>query len=124
MDPAATPAPAPPTAGPAPIAVRPGLWLFAPNRDSQGGSAWWLECAGLAAGRGLLIDAPALTQANLTFLQQRGPGLIVLTGRDGHGRTRRLQEALGWPVLVQDQEAYLLPGVEPLQRFASTLALA
>jgi glyoxylase-like metal-dependent hydrolase (beta-lactamase superfamily II) len=42
----------------------------------------------------------------------------VLTGRDGHGRCRRLQQALGWPVLVQEQEAYLLPGVDPLVVFA------
>ena len=26
-----------------PTAVLPGLWLFPPNRDSQGGSAWLLD---------------------------------------------------------------------------------
>jgi glyoxylase-like metal-dependent hydrolase (beta-lactamase superfamily II) len=101
-----------------PLLVRDELWLFAPNRDTQGGSAWWLNAAGL------LIDAPALTQANLAFLQERGPGRIVLTGRDGHGRCRRLQEALGWPVLVQEQEAYLLPGVKPQECFGESLELA
>ena len=106
-----------------PQLVREGLWLFAPNRDTQGGSAWWLECSALE-GVGLLIDAPALTVANLTFLQEHGPGRIVLTGREGHGRTRRLQEALGWPVLVQEQEAYLLPGVQGLDCFGHTLELA
>ncbi|MEY3751226.1 MAG: hypothetical protein RLZZ186_1645, partial [Cyanobacteriota bacterium] len=64
-----------------------GLWLFAPNRDTQGGSAWWLECAGGTAG--VLIDCPAWTEANLAFLQDRSAGLggacIVLTGREGHG---------------------------------------
>lgn len=90
------------------------LWLFAPNRDSQGGSSWFLE----HSDRDLLIDVPALTQANLAFLQQRPrPGQIVLTGRDGHGRCRALQELLGWPVLVQEQEAYLLPGVKDLETF-------
>jgi glyoxylase-like metal-dependent hydrolase (beta-lactamase superfamily II) len=43
---------------------------------------------------------------------------VVLTNREGHGRIRRLQERLGWPVLVQEQEAYLLPGVNPLHTFA------
>ena len=106
-----------------PQPVRERLWLFAPNRDTQGGSAWWLETPGLVDA-GLLIDAPALTQANLAFLRGRGPGRIVLTGRDGHGRTRRWQEALGWPVLVQEQEAYLLPGVKALERFSGSLDLA
>ena len=103
-----------------PRPVRSDLWLFAPNRDNQGGSAWFLD----HADRDLLIDAPALTEANLAFLQQRPrPGQIVLTGRDGHGRCRALQEALGWPVLVQEQEAYLLPGVKDLETFGREQAL-
>ena len=106
-----------------PQAVRDDLWLFAPNRDSSGGSAWWLEQPGPDGSRGLLIDCPALTLANLQFLQERGPGWIVLTGREGHGRTRRLQEALGWPVLVQEQEAYLLPGLQRLHTFSAEHAL-
>ncbi|MDM7952539.1 MAG: MBL fold metallo-hydrolase [Cyanobium sp. CZS 25K] len=107
-----------------PQRVRPGLWLFAPSRESQGGSSWLLE----AAAADLLIDCPAYTRANLRFLagrpRQRSAGAgperawILLTGRAGHGRCRRLQQALGWPVLVQEQEAYLLPGVNPLQTFA------
>ena len=92
--------------------VREGLWLFAPNRDTQGGSSWLLE--GGAQGD-LLIDCPAWTQANLDLLQARGRGgTIVLTSREGHGRCRRFQQALGWSVLVQEQEAYLLPGVQRL----------
>jgi glyoxylase-like metal-dependent hydrolase (beta-lactamase superfamily II) len=110
-----------------PSAVLPGLWLFAPNRDSQGGSAWLLETADLD----LLIDCPALSQANLAFLASHGrragaavAGRIVLTGRDGHGRCRRLQELLGWPVVLQEQEAYLLPGVDQRFTFAGELELA
>ena len=106
----------------------PNLWLFAPNRDSQGGSAWWLELAHLD----LLIDVPALTAANLAFLRQRSqrrgggarPPWIVLTGRHGHGRCLALQRQLGWPVLVQEQEAYLLPGLEALRSFADHHALS
>jgi glyoxylase-like metal-dependent hydrolase (beta-lactamase superfamily II) len=101
--------------------VRSDLWLFAPNRDNQGGSAWFLE----HSDRDLLIDVPALTEANLAFLQHWSrPGQIVLTGRDGHGRCRALQEALGWPVLVQEQEAFLLPGVKALETFGFEHALA
>ena len=93
-----------------PLLVRPGLWLFAPNRDSQGGSAWCYEAPDLD----LLVDVPALSDANLTWLRGRArtrPGWIVLSGRHGHGRCRLLQAELDWPVLVQEQEAYLLPGL-------------
>ena len=98
-----------------PVAIRPGLWLFAPSRDSQGGSAWWLELEAGGAGGGVLIDCPGYTEANLAFLQARVAGRIVLTSREGHGRCRRIQEALGWSVMVQEQEAYLLPGVQRLR---------
>ncbi len=111
-----------PEEGRPPQSVQAGLWLFAPNRDTQGGSSWLCE-----VGDGdLLIDVPAFTRANLEMLQQRcrqRSGWIVLTGRDGHGRCRRWQEALGWPVLVQEQEAYLLPGVALLTSFADRFEL-
>ena len=59
----------------------------------------------------MLVDCPPLTEASLTTLRQlagtRSPR-ILLTSREGHGRLRRVQERLGWPVLVQEQEAYLL----------------
>jgi glyoxylase-like metal-dependent hydrolase (beta-lactamase superfamily II) len=110
--------------------VLPGLWLFPPNRDTGGGSAWLLETA---AGD-LLIDCPGLGEAALEFLAARAhrrreqgldpPGWIVLLGREGHGRCRKLQQALGWPVLVQEQEAYLLPGVAGLHTFAGDFRLA
>ncbi|WP_396094871.1 MULTISPECIES: MBL fold metallo-hydrolase [unclassified Cyanobium] len=112
-----------------PQRVRPGLWLFAPSRESQGGSAWLLE----ASSADLLIDCPAFTRANLQFLADRprqpqgssgeSRAWILLTGRGGHGRCRRLQQALGWPVVVQEQEAYLLPGVDPLHTFADAYQL-
>lgn len=103
------------------------LWLFAPNRAAQGGSSWLLQGDAQRGQPDLLVDCPAYTEANLELLDRRAQvagasgGLIVLTGRDGHGELRRLQQRLGWPVLVQEQEAYLLPGVEQLEAFAETL---
>ena len=100
-----------------PQQLRDDLWLFPPNRDCQGGSSWWLE----ADPEPVLIDCPPLTDATLTALSRlagsRTPR-ILLTSREGHGRLRRLQERLGWPVLVQEQEAYLLPNVSALDTFA------
>ena len=106
-----------------PQQLRPDLWLFPPNRDSQGGSAWWLDCN----PEPVLIDCPPLTQATLTTLETLAAGRqprILLTSREGHGRLRRVQERLGWPVLVQELEAYLLPNVTPLETFAETASTA
>jgi glyoxylase-like metal-dependent hydrolase (beta-lactamase superfamily II) len=92
------------------------LWLFPPNPDTWGGSAWLLQTS---AGD-LLIDCPPDSEASARFLQERAsrsPGWIVLLGREGHGHCRRLRERLGWPMLVQEQEAHLLPGVESLLSF-------
>ena len=90
----------PPESGRPPQLVSPGLWLFAPSRDSQGGSSWLLEAGAYGGSGDLLVDAPGFTEANLAMLRQRtaqvGPGTLVLTSREGHGRCRRLQEALGW----------------------------
>jgi glyoxylase-like metal-dependent hydrolase (beta-lactamase superfamily II) len=81
-----------------------------------------LEAEALGSDGDVLVDCPAFNQANLAMLEQRtaavGPGTLVLTSRDGHGRCRRFQEALGWRVLVQEQEAYLLPGVKQLTTFS------
>ena len=104
-------------AGRPPQQLRADLWLFPPNRDSQGGSSWWLE----AEVEPVLIDCPPLTQATLDALQQLAAGRtprILISSREGHGRLRRVQERFGWPVLVQEQEAYLLPNVQPLETFA------
>jgi len=81
-----------------------------------------LEAEALGSDGDVLVDCPAFNQSNLAMLERRtavvGPGTLVLTSRDGHGRCRRFQEALGWRVLVQEQEAYLLPGVKQLSSFA------
>ncbi len=127
-----------PEAGRPPRPVLPGLWVFAPSRDSRGGTAWLLAQPGRPA---LLIDAPGFTVANLAFLRGETPdsplggspagsaagrdgGQLLFTSREGHGRCRRWQEALDWPVLVQEQEAYLLPGVARLSSFAAELELS
>ncbi|MFM1799017.1 MAG: hypothetical protein RLZZ117_1295 [Cyanobacteriota bacterium] len=108
--------PSPGRAGRPPRQVRPGLWLFPPNPDTWGGSAWLLETS---AGD-LLIDAPPICAESFDFLRQRASqarGWIVLLGREGHGKCRRLRECLDWPVLVQEQESYLLPGMASVLPF-------
>ena len=116
-----------------------GVWQFAPNRETAGGSSWLLETPSVL----LLIDAPPLTEANQAFLEQKNlvrkpveqgapsggqepdpTGWMLFTGRAGHGRARQWQRRLGWPVLVQEQEAYLLPGLERLASFGDSHHLA
>lgn len=102
--------------------MKPGLWLFPPNPDTWGGSSWLLETS---AGD-LLIDCPPDTEESLHFLEDRAShskGWIILLGREGHGHCRRVQERLGWPVVVQEQEAYLLPGIAMLVPFGAEHAL-
>ena len=96
-------------------ALASGLWAFPPSRDSDGGTSWLLHSQ---SGASVLVDVPLLNDEHLSWLQQQPQGWIVLTHRQGHGRCRRLQEQLGWPVLVQEQEAYLLPTVQQRQSFA------
>lgn len=124
---AAPPAPAAKEGRP-PEQIAQELWLFPPNRDTQGGSAWLLQTPACT----VLVDLPALTESHRQWLQQQVPAppsgdgpeaWIVLSGRHGHGRCRAWQEALGWPVLVQEQEAYLLPSVR-LHTFAEEHQLA
>ena len=106
-----------------PQQIRPDLWLFPPNRDCRGGSSWWLD----VNPEPVLIDCPPLTEATLTALQVLAAerrARILLTSREGHGRLRRLQERVEWPVLVQEQEAYLLPGVQNLETFAEETTTA
>ena len=45
-------------AGRPPQQLRDDLWLFPPNRDSQGGSAWWLDLE----PEPVLVDCPPLTR--------------------------------------------------------------
>ena len=63
------------------------------------------------------MDVPLISDEHLSSLQEQPPGWIVLTQRQGHGRCRRLQEQLGWPVQVQEQEAYLLPTLQQRHSF-------
>ena len=100
-----------------PQQVKDWLWVFPPNRDCRGGTAWWLDLE----PEPLLIDCPPLTKATIDWLQKLAAGRgarILVTSREGHGRMRRLQEALGWPLLVQEQEAYLLPGLKDIAAFS------
>ncbi len=100
-----------------PEQLREWLWAFPPNNRSNGVRSWWIRCQ----PEPVLVDCPPVSKATIEFLKNCSFGRasrIILTSREAHGRVSELQEALGWPVLVQEQEAYLLPGLKKLDTFS------
>ncbi len=93
------------------------VYAFPPNRATLGGTAYFYrgqDDAGNAAN--VLIDAPANEPATLDFLRDRGGVQYwAITHRGASGEAKALQAALDCPsVLVQEQEAYLLPDLPNL----------
>ena len=89
-----------------PQSVFPQVFAFPPNRKTLGGTAYLiLEEAG-----NVLVDCPPWGQETADFLQQRG-GVhwLFLTHRTAMAQVAALQAALDCIVVVQEQEAYLLP---------------
>ena len=99
-----------------PEQIRQDLWVFYPSNSQQGSWAWWLDCY----PEPVLIDCPPVNRQSINSLKSLSnhkKTRILLTNRDGHGSVNQLHDELGWPVLVQEQEAYLLPGIKDLQTF-------
>ncbi len=95
------------------------LWVFPPEKASEEGASWWLDCK----PEPVLIDCPPITTKTIGALKRISHGQrarILLTNRGGHGRVRELQRAFGWPILVQEQEAYLLPDLKNVETFEET----
>lgn len=93
-----------------------GLFAFPPNRDILGGTAYFIvEKAG-----NVLVDCPVWDRENQQFLlQMGGVRWLFLTHRGGIGKpVKQMQVSLDCEVLLQEQEAYLLPDVKvtPFER--------
>jgi glyoxylase-like metal-dependent hydrolase (beta-lactamase superfamily II) len=89
-----------------PTEILPGIFAFPPNRDTLGGTAYLL----LSPTGNILIDSPAWHDLNQQFIADRG-GVksLVITHRGGIGATTTIAAALDCEVIIQEQEAYLLP---------------
>jgi glyoxylase-like metal-dependent hydrolase (beta-lactamase superfamily II) len=98
----------------------PPIYSFAPNRDTLGGVAYLIN----DSEGNLLIDCPAWHPGHADWLAaQGGVRWLVLTHRGGMGRAREIQAQFGCEVIVQEQEAYLLPDV-PTQPFQQSCRLS
>jgi glyoxylase-like metal-dependent hydrolase (beta-lactamase superfamily II) len=85
------------------------VFAFPPNRDTMGGTAYLIvENSG-----NILIDVPAWNDTTAEFLhQQGGVRWLFLTHRGAIGKVKEIQQACGCEVMIQEQEAYLLPGID------------
>jgi glyoxylase-like metal-dependent hydrolase (beta-lactamase superfamily II) len=95
------------------------VFSFSPNRDTLGGTAYFI-----LEEVNILIDCPAWNDSTQRFLEQQG-GVqwLVLTHRGAIGKAKEIQQTFGCNILIQEQEAYLLPGltITPFhQRFQLT----
>lgn len=99
--------------GKPPQAVFENVFAFAPNRETLGGTAYLiLERDDSGQSANVLVDCPALNDVNLAFIEsQGGVATLFITHRGGMAKVKELQTALSTQVLLQEQEAYLLPTV-------------
>jgi glyoxylase-like metal-dependent hydrolase (beta-lactamase superfamily II) len=92
-----------------PRLVLENIFAFPPNRDTLGATAYFI----VENQTNILVDCPAWDEINQTFLRERGGlRLLFLTHRGAIGKAREIQEATGCDILIQEQEAYLLPGLK------------
>ena len=104
-----------------PRPILPGIFAFAPNRDTLGATSYLI----VEKSGNILLDCPAWTEVNQEFMRSQG-GIesLIISHRGGMGKNvLQMQQALNCPVIVQEQEAYLLPEVE-VTPFAERLNLS
>ena len=90
-------------------AVLDTISAFPPNRDTLGATAYLI----VENQTNFLIDCPAWDYENQQFLQEQGGvSWLIITHRGGIGKVKEIQAAFGCQILIQEQEAYLLPDLE------------
>ncbi|MFK8182354.1 MAG: MBL fold metallo-hydrolase [Phormidesmis sp.] len=89
------------------------IFAFPPNRETLGGTAYFiLEVDGNAQPCNILVDCPAFNDVNQAFLTAKGGvHTLFITHRGGMAQVPDFQKAFDCQVLIQEQEAYLLPTV-------------
>jgi glyoxylase-like metal-dependent hydrolase (beta-lactamase superfamily II) len=105
-----SPIPPTPTAAKAPTAIFDDVFALPPNRDTLGGSAYAI----ISPLGNVLVDAPAWHQLNYDFLTEIGGiATLFITHRGGIGQAAKIAAAMQCEVIIQEQEAYLLPELKP-----------
>ena len=92
-----------------PQAIWNNIFAFPPNRETLGGTAYFI----VENEANILIDCPAWDEVNQNYLNSvGGVRWLFLTHRGAIGKAREIQQAFGCEILIQEQEAYLLPGLK------------
>lgn len=103
-----------------PRPVLDNIFAFPPNRDTLGGTAYLI----VEKSGNILIDCPAWSEAHQQFLQYwGGVRWLFISHREGIGKAGEVFRDLGCDILVQEQEAYLLPELR-VTTFQQELALS
>ncbi|UBF28999.1 MBL fold metallo-hydrolase [Kovacikia minuta CCNUW1] len=94
------------------------IFAFPPNRDTLGATAYFI-----VDEVNILIDCPAWNEVTQNFLQEQG-GVhwLILTHRGGIGSVGEIQRTFNSKVVIQEQEAYLLPELS-VTRFKQDLSV-
>ena len=93
-----------------PRSILPGIFAFTPNRDTLGATSYLI----VDKIGNVLLDCPAWNETNQEFIEsQGGVNVLIISHRGGIGKSvMQMSQALNCQVIVQEQEAYLLPEVE------------
>jgi glyoxylase-like metal-dependent hydrolase (beta-lactamase superfamily II) len=104
-----------------PRLIVPGIFAFTPNRDTLGATSYLI----VDKIGNILFDCPAWNEVNQEFIQsQGGIQTLIISHRGGIGKhVLQMQQSWGCQVIVQEQEAYLLPEVE-VTSFAESLTIS
>ncbi|BAZ43597.1 beta-lactamase-like protein [Chondrocystis sp. NIES-4102] len=103
-----------------PRLILPGIFAFAPNRDTLGATSYLIvDNIG-----NILIDCPAWQEVNQNFLLTQGKiDFLIITHRGGISKDLgKIQQALNCQVIIQEQEAYLAPEIE-IDSFGDNLTI-
>jgi glyoxylase-like metal-dependent hydrolase (beta-lactamase superfamily II) len=89
------------------------LFAFPPNRDTLGGTAYFIATQFQDEPLNVLVDCPAWDEDCRNFLTRHGGvHYLVITHRGGIGQAKAVQDEMHCAILMQEQEAYLLPESE------------
>ncbi len=102
-----------------PQAIFNNIFAFSPNRDTLGGTSYLI----LEKDGNILVDCPAVNKGNEDFLRSHG-GVrwLFITHRGAIGQAAQIQANFECEVIIQEQEAYLLPSVN-LTTFSQELII-
>lgn len=89
-----------------PRLILPQVFAFAPNREALGGTAYLI----VRNDGNTLVDSPPWQPEYQQFMQdQGGVQHLLLTHRGAIGAAPEIQRTFDCPIVIQEQEAYLLP---------------